>query len=124
MGVFVAPASTATSPNALNTEASKPPMAEKKLPAAAPIKSVGVSTPPFPPQARVTAIAADLTANAKSGILSPFSAAAIVSSPRPRYISPKIRLMSRSIPPPITGFDQDGAFIFANEFLVPSRHSM
>ena len=56
IGVFAAPASSATIPIAENMDISRPKVVANAFPEVAPIKNMGVTTPPLPPKLRVIAV--------------------------------------------------------------------
>lgn len=68
MGVLAAPARTATKPIQLKSTGSRLKIEAKVAPDAAPIKSVGVTTPPLPPAPLVKPVNSDFQKNANLGI--------------------------------------------------------
>ena len=56
IGVLVAPANTATSPNAASQSVGKGRKADKLLPKVAPVKKRGVTSPPLKPAPRVKVV--------------------------------------------------------------------
>ena len=89
IGVFAAPATTPTKPNAAKSPVGRCRSRARAAPLVAPMKKRGVTIPPLPPVSSVTAVATIFHRNARIAIV-PVAARAlsIVATPRPAYASP------------------------------------
>ena len=89
IGVFAAPATTLTKPNAAKSPVGRWKSRASAAPLVAPMKKSGVTIPPLPPVSSVTAVATIFQRNARSAIV-PVAASAlsIVATPSPAYGSP------------------------------------